>query len=377
MFILFNLFEPLTDDFQYILTELGKDVLVNGNPAKALITSIKLKENNAVDDKYISTDIKIKAGDLVDYLNEKWLILSYYMGQAIRNKGIMRKCNHNIKFNFEGNIKEFPAIVESKVFDIEQDRYFSLPDGKIRVMLQNNPDTGNISIDQRFIKMGNAWIVRGVDKTREGIITLNCDLDSINQSDNTELEIANYGDYTFLVTINNTDPLTLTINDTLQLDISVLKNGIAIESPQLIYFSSNENVCTISETGLVTAVGVGVAEITVQLDNQYYQASDIISVNVQEQLQNNYSITIEGPDSIIFGSTENYTAIVYNNGVEVPEEIVSWSLSNDYATITQSDGNSCTVKAGDTTGVSVDLICTLDSDNTVTATKTIQITSLW
>ncbi|MBZ4669631.1 MAG: dxr, partial [Defluviitaleaceae bacterium] len=33
--------------------------------------------------------------------------------------GIIQRCNYNIKFNFEGTIKQFPAIVDSRVFDIE------------------------------------------------------------------------------------------------------------------------------------------------------------------------------------------------------------------------------------------------------------------
>jgi len=371
-----NIFEPLTDDFQYILASLGRDITINDNPAKALITSVQLVENNPVDDKYLSTDTEISAGGIVEYLNAKWLVLSALEGQTIRNKGIMRKCSHDVKFNFQGVVKNFPTIIESKIFDVEEGKYFNLADGEIRVTLQVNSDSNNIAVSDRFIKMGSAWKVTGVDKTKEGLITLSCQLGQIGATDDMKNEIANYGDYTWAVTINNVEPVTLNVDDTRELDVTVKLNTEPVENASLLYGSNDGNICTVSN-GIITAVGEGTADITVSLHSEFYSASDSIIVSIEEVIQDNFTIQISGQDSITIGSSADYTADVYNNGELQSGETVTWSLSNGNASITSFDGSSCTVQAGDTSGVTVDLIAILDSDGSVTQIKTLDIASLW
>jgi len=371
-----NLFD-FPDDFKYILDNLGQSLYINNNLTKALLTSVNLDENFT--DYYISTNMEINSGDLIDHLNSKWLILSHLEGQTIRSKAYMRKCNYEIKFNFQGVIKTFPSIIQSKTFSIEEDKYFSLPDGEIQVTLQANAETENITVDDRFIKMGSPWKVTGIDRTHIGLLIINCSLDQFSADDNKELEIADYGKYTYSVTINNPAPINLVEKDTRQLDITVTVNDgtttESVENASLIYQSDSENVCTVSD-GIITAVGAGTATVTVSLDSEYYSASDSITVNIEEVIQDNYTISIFGPDSITIGSSASYTATIYNNGVETTGS-VSWSLSNGNASITSSDGSSCTVQAGNTSGVTVDLTATLDSDNTVTEVKTLNITALW
>lgn len=373
----FNLFQPITD-FEYILQSIGKTVTVNDVPIQAVITNAS-NPKNPYDEKFISTLAEIKRGDLINYNSADWLVVNQIsdMRYGTKYKGLMRKCEYEINFNFEGNVLTFPVLIDSKIFNVTEDKYFLLPDGTILVTLQENEETKNISIDQRFIKLGFAWKISGIDRTQKGLIILTCDQDQFNIDDDIENEIADYGAYTYSVVINNADPITLNIEDTLQLDVTVTKNGIPIENPSLIYSSSNENICTVSSTGEITAISEGTAEITVSLDNEYYSASDTISINVEEQISDNFSIQIIGDDSIMFGSSKTYTAKFYNNGVEVFDQTGTWSVSNGYASITSQTGTSCIVKAGSTDGVYFNLICTLDSDPNVTAVKTIYIEGWW
>lgn len=373
----FNLFQPITD-FEYILQSIGKTVTVNDVPIQAVITNAS-NPKNPYDEKFISTLAEIKRGDLINYNSTDWLVVNQIadMRYSSKYKGLMRKCDYTIKFNFEGDIKEFPVLIDSKVFNVTEDRYFLIPDGKIMVTLQENENTNSIDINQRFIKLDHAWKVTGIDRTQKGLIILTCDQDQFNIDDDIENEIANFGAYTYSVVINNADPITLTVEDTRQLDVTVTKNTVTVENPSLLYISSNENVCTVSSTGEITAIAEGEAIITVSLDNGYYQAEDTIDCVVEEVIQDNYTIQISGPNDIIIDSSANYTATVYNNGIEVPGETVIWSLSNGNASITTQDGTSCTVLAGSSSGVFVDLIATLDSNINVTALKTIEIKSLW
>jgi hypothetical protein len=65
----------------------------------------------------------------------------------------MQKENYNIKFIFEdGIIRELPAIIESKVFDLESNAFINLQTGKVIVL--DNDDSRKITLGRRFINMG-------------------------------------------------------------------------------------------------------------------------------------------------------------------------------------------------------------------------------
>ena len=179
-----NIFDFPNNDYLYLLSMAGDDIFINDtmSPIKALINNLPV--NRQADIRTISTTSEIKRGDLINWDNEYWLIISeighkrytYY-------KGIIQRCNYNIKFNFKGTIKQFPAIVDSRVFDVETNQYLSIPAGKIVVTMPNNADTDNITLGQRFISMKQAWKVTGIDRTKNGLLILHCDLDTITASD--------------------------------------------------------------------------------------------------------------------------------------------------------------------------------------------------
>ena len=93
----------------------------------------------------------------------------------------MRAINHNIKLNFSGIIQSFPAIIDSKVFDISSDRYMMLPASRVLITVPNNADAKDIDLNQRIIKMGAAWKMIGIDRTRKGLFVLHysCSLDFV------------------------------------------------------------------------------------------------------------------------------------------------------------------------------------------------------
>ena len=249
----FNMFEPMAD-FLFILDSIGEDVKINNIEIQAVITNANTPKNTDYDEKFISTITEIERGNLIDYNDANWLVINQIADSRYNSKykGLMRKCDYSILFNFEGNILEFPVLIDSKLMKVSEDKYFILPDGTIMVTLQENTDTNNIAIDQRFIKLGYAWKVTGVDKSKKGLIILTCEQDLISGTDDMVNEIANLGSYTFVVTINNVEPITLTVGDTRQLDVTVTRNGTAVQNPSLIYSSSDTNTISVSETGIIS-----------------------------------------------------------------------------------------------------------------------------
>jgi len=353
-----NIFDFPQNDYLYLLSMAGDDIYINSDniPKKALINNLPV--NRQADIRTITTKEEIKRGDLINWDGGNWLIISeighkrytYY-------KGIIQRCNYNIKFNFQGTIKEFPAIVDSKVFDTETNQFFSVPAGKIVVTMQDSVDSENITIGQRFIKMKNAWKVSGIDRTNNGLLVLWCDLDTITASDDVVNEVANAGDYVYTLEITSGDSANIQEGNTLQLTTVVKLNGNVVTDKTVTFSCDNPSIATVDENGLVTAISAGECIITASLaesPNVY----DTISIIVTALPDHNYAVTISGNTSIVKNYTATYTATFTDNGVPITEESFFYITADDgvstttLATIQSQDpvANTCVVKAGSTLG---------------------------
>ncbi|WP_054976106.1 hypothetical protein [Paenibacillus sp. A3] len=166
--------EPMMDFF---LLEKGEPIYIHDVQQLALVRDAadKLQE---IDDKMIRTAIPLHTGDLIDYRNERYMIVSQIDKNEQSYRGRMRKCNFKIAFNFQGNVKWLDAIVEGITFSLRPGNIISLPDGTIFVTLQENADTRDIQLNQRFYNTHQPFQVIGIDRTQTGIVKLSCKLDS-------------------------------------------------------------------------------------------------------------------------------------------------------------------------------------------------------
>ena len=353
-----NIFDFPQNDYLYLLSMAGDDIFINDtmSPIKALINNLPV--NRQADIRTIATKEEIKRGDLINWDGGNWLIISeighkrytYY-------KGIIQRCNYNIKFNFQGTIKEFPAIVDSRVFDVETNQYLSIPAGKIVVTMQSNVDSENINIGQRFIKMKTAWKVTGIDRTKNGLLILWCDLDTITASDDVVNEVANAGDYVYTLEITNGETSSIQEGSTLQLNAVVKLNGNVVTNKAIIFSCDNTLVATVDETGLITGISAGDCIITASLAENP-SVYDTIYITVTALPQHNYAVTISGNTSIVKNYTATYTATFTDNGLPISEQSEFWLTADDgvstttLATIQSQDpvANTCVVKAGNALG---------------------------
>lgn len=363
-----NIFQIPSDDIDYLFDHVGVNVHVNDIPTRAIITNTKVQ--TLADDRNITTLTPIKRGDLVDYLGDKWIIVSEVAGIRYgKYKGIMRQIEYDIKFNFNGDIKEFPTFVDSRVFDIQDDRYVTLPSGTILVTMQENDDTLGIKEKQRFIKMGKAWEVAGVDRTQKGLIILTAEITAFSESDNIEDEIADYYDYIdrYEITILDSEPIALVNAQTYQLNVEVKKNGFADESVPLTYISNDTSIATVGDNGLITAGSSGYGTIRVEKADDP-SVFDSIGVSVE-----NATIEIIGSDTIDADTSQVYSCVVKKDGVTISGAIGVWSLSDtSVGTLDQTVGDSVKFTAGSVNDT-FDLIVEWQDNPKVRTRKTITI----
>lgn len=372
-------------EFRFILDDAGTDVKINGLEQRVLITNTNIQTNN--DDKKISSIEPLKRGDLVDYTERRWLIINEVNGLRYDTyKAVMRYCNYTIKFSVDCKVYEFPCIIESSTIGVSYDSKMVLPNDLIKVTVQENTDTLKIKRDQRFIKLGSAWNVIGIDWTQQGLITFTCEIDQISVNDDLVNEIADKCNKTYTIEILNGANSSININGTLQLNVKVTENGSVVTLP-VVYESSDNTIATVDNNGLVSGVTTGIATITVSLvDDPSIQ--DSINIKVESvTFPNNYSVVIEGADGIkktvSTPSVATYTGKVLNNGVQDTSKSVIWEIvsTNEIlapkSTIQSQNGTSCVVQAGGTQGKAIVLRATYIGDLSIYAEKTITIKALF
>lgn len=380
-----NLFN-VDNDINYLLLTMGKPILVNGSNATAIIG---YADNKEVEEKKIITKENIKRGDLVTINNHNYLVYNEINDkrQDTYFKAYARSCNYQIKFNFGGNVKSFYGIISTKVLDITENKYMELAEGKIQVVLQDNVDTRKIVTKQRFISMGSAFEVTGIDKSKVGLIILNCNITVFNDYDDRDNEIVDRWKYeikhSYTLETSNTDT-SIEEGKTLQFNVIAKDNNVVIENPNIVYSANNSN-CNVDATGLITANNKGTSTITATFTAEDGTIKSVsITITVIEQIVvNNYTISITGSDVINVNNSEEYTAVVKNNGVVVNLP-VTWilldetlnPLSVDIAEIKNITDNTCSVYGAES-GNDIVLKATLNADTSKTAILEIFIGGGW
>ncbi|HEY5585468.1 MAG TPA: hypothetical protein VIK78_13405 [Ruminiclostridium sp.] len=376
----------IDDMINFFLFEKGKDILVNDISMKAVILDADEKINEDAD-KIIHCKIEIKTGDKVEYIGQKYLITSQIDKNSNSYSAKIKQCNHKVAFNFNGDIKWFDAIIESKVMNITTNQYMSQASGQIKVTLQNNANSRDIAIGKRFINTARAFKVAGIDKSRNGLITLNCDLSQTGCNDDLENDIADRWLYeithTYILNINNGSSMKLSLNDAEQINVTITDNGTVMNPlPALTYLSSNLNIVAVDNTGKLMSIIAGTAKVTCKMTYNT-QVLDTIDITVGEVLTHVYTLDITGSATIIQSRLQSYVTHFYDSGSEIFDKTAVWTIRNQdgttstaYATITASTGNGATLTAGSAYNKYVVLRAALSDDITVFKEFTIKIVSL-
>jgi hypothetical protein len=323
----------------------------------------------------------INTGDDILWNSVHWLCTNVDSDKEIYAKGIIERCNNTLKWQTStGEVKSYPCIISDKsstyADGTSETKYIVLSDDQILITVQNNSDTSQLALDHRFIFNHSKNDIYKLSKVQsllqEGILYLTMTKEQYGANDRLDLNLADYIQNNFVLTITNGDTVSLNTSDTLQLVCEVRNNGELVENPIITYQSSDIIKATVSSTGLITAISTGVVTITATSNN----VNDSIEVTVEEVVADNYSIVISGSNSIYQGQSKSYSCVVYNNGTQVSKDCV-WSISDTtLATIMSQTSTSCVVKANSSKLGNVVLKCSLVEDNTVYQELSIQIKSI-
>ncbi|MGG1650971.1 Ig-like domain-containing protein [Paenibacillus sp. NRS-1780] len=373
----------------FFLREKGELVHMNGMRQLALIQDAT-NTIQMTDEKIIRAATPLYTGDIVDYRYERYLITSQVDQNEQSCRGRMRKCNQWLALNWNGQVKWFDAVVEARTFSTETGKVISIPEGNIIVRLQDNVDMRNIALNQRFYITHQSFKIVGIDRTMNGIIQLSCLMDSINTAyDDVEHNISDRWKYeiahTYALHINHGTITYVRLNEIIPLNVTATDNGNEMVNPAITFISSDPSVVSVDQQGQVMGIALGQASITAKL-TYHPTVLSTIEMRVVETGTHIYSIAITGNPILKTGQSASYVSHIYDQGTEVFDQSVEWSLRNQddstpiMGSITASTGNSVTVKAGSSSGANnkaLVLTATLVSDPSMTIEKTISLKNLF
>lgn len=190
---MFNLFETNTNDVQFLLDNAGKDVLINGETKKALITNPSISE---AEERYIHTLLSVSRGDLIELEGENYIVITESITKRhSKYKALIRHCNYEIEVPGEttrvivgynqfgepiwedivGEPSYIPSIVDNKSFSVDTGNAINFPENQINVIVQDNEDNNaKFNVNFAFSVMGTNWTVVNRDLTKKGLLILTC-----------------------------------------------------------------------------------------------------------------------------------------------------------------------------------------------------------
>jgi len=288
-------------------------------------------------------DETISVGDIVLWNSENWLCTETDNTSEFSDVGLISRCNNILKFydKTQNNIlHEIPCIIVDKITtDIQENKFLLTIDCDILVLITNN-NTNNLISSNDIFKIGrySYYVTKPDDITKSGLIILPMKFTEEMQEE-----------HLYNITILNGNNLQIAQSQSLTINVELKDNGEIVSYPSLLYSSSDEDIATISNIGLVAILDIGNVVFTVSMESNE-DISDSINVEIIENEIDNitYSLTSESlPDNeIILTQTKVYEVYKYNNG-NLVEQSFSFSVVGDLSVyqLVVSDGNSCSIKA--------------------------------
>lgn len=311
----------------------------------------------------------LRLGDYVcwDYYNNgvksTWLCVALDSQTIYEQIGSIRLCTNEVRFyNKYGRLLKIPCVFEDKINSKKDITLANLKyiNGITTIYMQLNSFSEQIQPNQRLLfgRPGN-WVA-----FRVGALGINNFINTeFNNNESAHiLELTMEGNY-----VNaEVDDIINGIADvpTVSYDLNI--NSISgkagekytieaqlivneeVVSNNFVLSSSNQDVSTV-DSSIVTLVSDGEATIT----GYFVENPDVIfeiPVKVVDGEQgNNYTVYFIPltSDGILQGSTITYTATIYNNGEEVTNSYLSFSLSqappNEYYQFVPNSDNTFTI----------------------------------
>ena len=265
-------------------------------------------------------DETISVGDIILWDSENWICTETDTTSQVSDVGIISKCNNVINIHKNNTSYQIPCTISKSLsLNTEDNQYIETVDNSLFLTVSNTSITQQINVNDIYRIGKYNYQISSVpdDISQQGLLIFKMKYSEVEQEE-----------HVYTLTILNNDNLQIAQSQSLIINSQLTDNGEIVDSPVLIYSSSDESIATISNTGEVTVLSTGTVTFTVQKSDDI-NVSDSISVEIIEDVVDNFTIEISGSNSIIKGYTSNYNCVFKNNGNIITQQSEFYLTSDD------------------------------------------------
>ena len=304
----------------------------------------------------------IMPGSKIETMGSTWLVINPLNISGGDGMALVRRCNAVWNFlDFYGNVISEPLVAENEranANDSDNQNSLLISKGYFNILCQNNQFTRQIDTNTRFILGSGAYRVTGYadfeteytgDYSTVRTLAFTVRYEEPNKAiDDLETHVA--GGKTFSWEIVAAGQAAMQVGMTAQMSAQSVRNGEILPSEPIFpvtyqWASSDENVATVNETGLVNAIGEGSASVRVTLAQNSAIYTDFqISVT---QTEDGVFWTANVPERLGAYETAVISAAYFEDGAETDAPL-HWKFTGAddtaYTAQVSADGKSASVK---------------------------------
>lgn len=295
---------------------------------------------------YYSQDTGISIGTIFVLKGIPYLVISqdgiesdvYYTSMAVKcDTTFSVWCNH------EGRYVDVPCAVISDKYTLTHNSTISMISGSVTVYTGYNDYAADMEINNKYYNFGGYYRV-GNTFYNNGLAYVYMTREATPSTD------------TYSLTYNGLTSLDMSDVTTYQLSYIARKNDVVVENPTLSYSCNNNEIATVSDTGLLTMLDIGVVSITAKWtdgNNTTCTTTIVISNGGDVPAPTVGELTIVGNKELKVGFSRTYKAqYTDSSGNDVSDTMTSiWTISDCpfESSIIRTDeaNNSITVSVGD------------------------------
>ncbi|WP_282806529.1 Ig-like domain-containing protein [Clostridium tetani] len=337
-----------------LLKKTGQEVkIIRENVANVVFKEYN-NANASVDDKIVFAGVNIlNQGAILEYNNNKYLIIQEE--ETINNiytKFIARRLDSRINIYINNKLQSIPCFIETSAQDVLY-AGLAITTGNMRLTVQNNAITKQITENMRIIKWGYAWKVIAKTAEVKGLRYIYLEKTSTTEKDLIKDEIADYYKYNVkhnYVIKTNVATVELKENNTTELIATVTDNNTELENPTITYKSNNTDIAKIDDNGIVTGVKEGSTTISIVFtDAEGKELKKDIDVIVTK-IKSNNTYSIEGDEVLMWTTNQIYKITDQNKNSSKSKfnfKIDYQESDTNVALLEVIDDTSCKITAND------------------------------
>ncbi len=257
-------------------------------------------------------------------------------------KGIIRRCTETLRwYDDDGVLRQYPvAKLKNESVGVTEGAEMDMPIGTYRMGIPQDDVTFKLQEDRQFIlNRKHKYRITGFEDVGSSTyMVIKLEKDEENHSiDDFENGIANFEDRPrFSISVEPTS-IQLSVGNSVSIEHTLLdKDGNESEKP-ISFISSDESILTVDENGLVSAIALGNAVITVRMTNNEDVSSDVSVSVVDVPVDNIVYSTAPNIESLLARRSSDIEISRLNNGVVESE---TYTIEVDSSTTLNADSYS-------------------------------------